>query len=75
MPSGPLLYSRAKACGRDVKRAVAIRSKLAVVPSATAPGDEFHATGPTGKPGGMKPIEPTGPRHAEWCDVFAYRYP
>jgi hypothetical protein len=34
---------RAKACGRNIKRAVAIWRKFAVIPTTSTPGDEFHA--------------------------------
>ena len=46
MPLGPTTNVRAQDSRYDVERAVAIRSKVAVVPTAAAPGDEFHAACP-----------------------------
>ena len=40
-----------------------------MVPTATAPGDEFHATGPR-ESGRHETDRATGARHAEWREIY-----
>ena len=61
--------SRAKDCGRDIKRAVAIWNKVAVVPTVVALGNDFHAACP-GESGRHETDRATGARHAEWREIY-----
>src|SRR4029078_1433887 len=60
---------RAKACGRDIKRAVAIWRKFAVIPTTAAPGEQFHTTRP-GESWRHETNRAARARHAQWRQVY-----